>query len=385
MTAMDSASPAPAASAAPVAPAVPPVPTDDLGLALGLQALGAYDMVIDARSPREYGEDHLPAAINLPVVDSAQYAVVGTLHKVDRHRAYLRGVADSLRNMADAIDQVIVGLPADARILVYCFRGGKRSRLWHDALRTIGFRVDLIPGGWKRYRAVVREQLSVLPGRLRFNVLAGATGTGKTRLLAALDRVGEQVLDLEGLANHRGSLIGALPGVEQPSQKYFDSLLLARLLSFDPARPVWIEAESKKIGAVQLPDGLYDAMHRSRTVFRLDAPMAERVRLWHEDFGHFARDPASLLERLRHLIPLIGNEEFGRWQALAEQGHLDALFERLMVAHYDPTYQRSSARNYQGLDMQQVALPALDPATLAAVAATLAAGQADSSGDASPR
>lgn len=339
---------------------------------LEIQEFDQYDLIIDARSPREFAEDHVPGAVNLPVVDNDQYAEVGTTHKTDKHRAYVLGVAQSLRNMAEAIDTRIRHLPQSARILVYCFRGGKRSRLWTDTLRTIGFKTDVLIGGWKRYRRWVSESLATYPAQFSYRVLSGPTGCGKTRLLHALEAVGEQVLDLEGLASHRGSLMGAIPGVAQPSQKLFDSMVLQKLRTFDPERPVWVEAESKKIGQVQLPTTLYESMHRSVTCYALDAPMAERVRLWHEDFGHFRSDPEALLGCLRHLVPLVGREEFDTWRSLGQAGRMDELFERLMLNHYDPAYARTSDRNYSNVAMRSVKLPDLGPETLRDLAKKLA-------------
>jgi tRNA 2-selenouridine synthase len=306
---------------------------------------GRYALVIDARSEGEYAEDHVPGSVNLPVVGNDEYAEVGTTHRTDKHRAYLIGVSYALRNMSRAIDELVARHPKDARMLVYCFRGGKRSKLWLDSLSTIGYRVDRLPGGWKAYRAWVREQLDVLPRAFRYKVLCGPTGCGKTRLLTALDKVGAQVLDLEGLAQHNGSLIGDRPGVSQPTQKWFDSLLLDRLRRFDPQRPVWVESESKKIGAIQVPDALLETL-RAGDVLAVDAPMTERVKLWREDYGHFEADPDALIAKLRHLRPLIGGEEFAHWERLAAERRMPELFERLMEAHYDPAYARSIGRNF---------------------------------------
>ena len=322
-----------------------PEPNKSFSELLARALAGEYQLVIDARSEREYAEDHLPCAVNLPVVDDEQYAEVGTTHKADKHRAYTIGVAYALRNMSRSIEELVANYPKDARMLVYCFRGGKRSKLWFDALTTIGFRVDRLPGGWKAYRAWVRDQLDALPGKFRYNVLCGPTGCGKTRLLGALGQVGAQVLDLEGLASHRGSLIGDIPGVAQPTQKWFDSLLVEKLLRFDASQPVWVESESKKIGAIQLPASLLEAMHGGK-IFSITAPMSERVKLWREDYSHFERDLDAMMERLRHLRPLVGGDEFALWERLAKEKRAPELFERLMQAHYDPAYARSIGKNY---------------------------------------
>jgi len=309
----------------------------------------SYDLIIDARCPREFDEDHIPGAINLPVVDNREFAEVGTLHRTDPLAAYQLGARYSLQNIARHIESCISAYPGKSRILVYCFRGGKRSKVWFDVLDTIGYRVEKLKGGWKSYRRWVNDQLAVVPSNYRYIVLSGPTGCGKTRLLAALQAQGAQVLDLEGIAVHRGSIIGAVPGKAQPTQKFFDSLLLRRLSGFDPARPVWIEAESKKIGQVQLPSALLGGM-RAGTTLMVDAAMPQRVRLLREDYRHFEQDPEALIERLAYLRPLVGGDEVKAWQALAEQRQVPELFERLMRNHYDPAYRRSMLRNYPEID-----------------------------------
>ncbi len=314
---------------------------------LEVQDWPSYTMVIDARSPREYAEDHIPGAVNLPVVGDSEYAEVGTRHRSDTHAAYLIGVEYSLRNIAAQIRPLISRFTPRDRFLVYCFRGGKRSRLWADNLRTIGFEVDVLAGGWKNYRRWVRAGLESLPRAFSYRVLCGPTGCGKTRVLHELERQGQQVLELEGIARHRGSLLGDLPGIAQPSQKHFDSLLLEALRQFDARRTVWIEAESKKIGSLQLPDALNDAMHHAPVV-NLTAPMSERVGLWREDYPHFASNPVEMVRRLDPLKPLVGKEMLARWHALADAGEVDLLFESVMTQHYDPCYARSTRRDHGG-------------------------------------
>lgn len=312
---------------------------------LEVQDWDRYALIIDARSPHEFADDHVPGAINLPVVDDTEYAEVGTTHRTDKHRAYLIGVEYALVNIARQIKPLISQYSPGDRFLVYCFRGGKRSRLWADNLRTIGFGVDVIAGGWKSYRRWVRAGLEALPGGLTYRVLVGPTGCGKTRLLHALAQQGQQVLDLEGLARHRGSLIGALPGVTQPTQKYFDSELLETMRHFDPRRPVWLEGESKRIGQVQLPDALFCAMHCAQTI-GISAPMSERVALWQQDYPDLAENPVHMVLQLQPLKPLVGKERLEQWSAMAERGDIASLFESVMRDHYDPCYGRSTRRSY---------------------------------------
>jgi tRNA 2-selenouridine synthase len=346
---------------------VPPVDTSSLAPL----PLDAYALIIDARSPHEYAEDHVPGAVNLPVVDDAEFAEVGIQYKTDPHAAYLIGAQHSFRNLARHTADLISRYKPSDRFLVYCFRGGKRSALWAGNLRLIGFEVDVVPGGWKRYRAWVRESLATLPQRFQYRVLCGPTNCGKTRLLQELARQGEQVLDLEGLALHRGSLLGDLPGRPQPTQKTFDSSLLDAMRRFDPARPVWVEAESRKVGRLLVPDELTAAMRRAPTV-HLDVPMAERVRLCGEEYAHFAADPQSMVAKLASLKPLVGGEEMARWQALADAGRVDELFERLMTTHYDPAYARSTTREFgPGDAANRLALASLQPDALAEAARRL--------------
>ncbi len=335
----------------------------------GIRPLPEYALVVDVRTPREYAEDHLPGAINLPIVNQAEYAEVGVLHRSDPHAAYLIGAQYALRNVAAHIGAVFAAYPPRTRFLLYCFRGGKRSKAFADPLRTIGFQVDVLPGGWKAYRAWVRESLQTLPTRLHWQVLAGSTASGKTRLLQALATEGAQVLDLEALACHRGSLLGALPSQAQPAQKLFDSHLLQALRGFDPARPVWIEDEGKKIGRLQLPASLHAAI-QSAPVHELQTPLPERVAACLEDYAHLAREPLELVRLLQPIKPLVGTATLEAWRQLAEAGDAAALFEQVMRLHYDPCYRRSLRPQRQP---QALPIEDLQPARLAQAARRLMA------------
>jgi tRNA 2-selenouridine synthase len=333
-------------------------------LDLEVQPFSSYALIIDARTPGEYDEDHVPGAKNLPVVYQEDFAKVGILHKQDTHQAYLIGIAAALQTMSGHIKDHLSSYKPNDHMLVYCFRGGKRSKLWADTLRTIGFRVDVISGGWKSYRRWVNAGLAVVSKNLEFRVLAGSTGTGKTRLLSALEAEGEQVLDLEALANHRGSTIGAIPGVPQPAQKMFDSLLFDKLRGFRSDRYVWVESESRKIGRIQLPSALHESMHQA-PVFLLDAPIDERVRLWREDYGHFEQDLNGMLDKMSSVVEVVGSKLFSRWRELATEGNAPELFRSMIVDYYDRLYKSSLTKNYRHLSVAtRITLHSLSSADL---------------------
>jgi len=311
--------------------------------------LASFDAVIDARSPAEFAVDHLPGAVNWPVLDDEQRRIVGTLYvQTSALEARKVGAAMVARNIADHLDRWMADKPRDWQPLVYCWRGGQRSGTLAWFLDQIGFRTARLAGGYKGFRAVVRQDLEAWPARFRFVVLAGRTGSGKTRLLQALAAQGAQVLDLEGLAAHRGSILGGLPGQPQPTQKTFDNRLWQALRLLDADRPVFVESESKKIGRLQVPDALIGHLHADGQVLHVQMPDAARVQLLLEDYGFFASDADGFCRLLDGLVTLRGRETVARWQALARAGAWAEVFGAMMQHHYDPLYLRSMDRHYTG-------------------------------------
>jgi tRNA 2-selenouridine synthase len=334
--------------------------------------LDAFDEVIDVRSPSEFALDHVPGAANCPVLDDEERARVGTLYKqVSPFDARKLGAALVSKNIARHLEEHFRGRDRGWRPLVYCWRGGKRSGAMAHVLREVGWDAATLEGGYRAYRREVTAQLEELPARFRFQVVCGATGSGKSRLLAALAAHAAQVLDLERLARHRGSVLGDLPGEPQPTQKMFDSLVWSALHGFDPARPVFIEAESKKIGQLQVPGKLLQRMREGACV-RVEVPVGERVRFLIGEYGHFLRDPAALKEKLRCLKDLHGNQVIDRWLTCADAGAWDELVTDLLVAHYDPAYLRATGRNYLHYDKgRALPLEQLDEAGMNRAAAEL--------------
>lgn len=325
-----------------------------------------FDAVIDARSPSEFAEDRLPGALNWPVLDDEERRIVGTLYKqVSALEARKVGAAMVGRRVAGHLEAFIADKPREWQPLVYCWRGGQRSGSLAWFLSQIGFRTGQLQGGYKAFRAAVRAQLDLLPQALRFTVLAGRTGSGKTRLLQRLAAAGEQVLDLEDLACHRGSVLGGMPGRPQPSQKHFDTAVWRALRGFDPQRPVYVESESARIGSLRVPEGLLLRMREHGRVRRVEMPVASRVALLLEDYTFFAADPEAFCRLLDALVELQGRERVQSWQALARAGDWPQLFRRLMDEHYDPLYDRSMKRHFESLaGAPAVALPEGGPAAL---------------------
>jgi tRNA 2-selenouridine synthase len=336
--------------------------------------LASYDAIIDARSPAEYAEDHLPGAISLPVLDDAERARVGTLYKqVSPLAARRLGAALVARNIARHLDSALARFPKEWRPLVYCWRGGKRSGAFAHVLREIGWNAQALEGGYKAYRRFVVDELARLPGEFTFRVIHGATGSGKSRLLRALAQAGAQVLDLEDLAAHRGSVLGDLPGRPQPSQKAFETSLRAQLAALERSRPVYVEGESRKIGQLQVPEALIARMRASECLL-LEASAATRVALLMDEYRHFFDDAAALCAQLECLAPLHGRARIEEWQALARGGGWDALTARLLEEHYDPAYRRSAQINFIRLPRARVLpVPSPDAAAFAALAGSLAA------------
>jgi tRNA 2-selenouridine synthase len=304
------------------------------------------DGIIDARSESEYALDHLPGAVNWPSLDDEQRAQVGTEYKqVSAFEARKRGAVLVARNIARHLERHIADKPRHWKPLVYCWRGGQRSGALALVLGQIGFDVQVLEGGYRAFRRRVRADLETAGEGLALRVLCGTTGSGKSRLLQALAARGGQVVDLEMLACHRGSVLGALPGQGQPSQKQFETRVWASLRSLDPGRPVFIESESRMIGRLRVPEALLLRM-RAAPCIRLSLPTAERVEGLMDDYPHFVREPSRLAERLDGLREVRGHAVVDAWQARLAQGAVREVVGELLQDHYDPIYLRSMSRNF---------------------------------------
>ena len=307
-----------------------------------LADIDRFDEIVDVRTPLEFAEDHIPGAINAPVLTNEERVIIGTMYKqVSPFEATRYGAALVAQNIARHLQTIFSNKPLGWRPVIYCWRGGKRSGAMTAWFNLIGWKACQLKGGYKTYRHHVLEQLESLPERFDYRVLAGLTGSGKTRLLCALKEVGAQILNLEELAQHRGSLLGSLPGQEQPNQKGFDTRLALALKQLDPARPVFIESESRKIGQVQLPTALMQMMANAECI-RVEARLEDRVDFLCEDYAALFDFPEQFKNLLSCLVEQHGRQTIGHWHHLVDTQSKEELFRELIEQHYDPAYRRSS-------------------------------------------
>jgi len=339
-----------------------------------LGRLADFDTVIDARSESEFAEDRLPQAVNWPVLNDAERHIVGFQYKqVSPFAARKQGAVLAARNIAQHVETQLVHRPRDWKPLVYCWRGGQRSGSLSLVLDQIGFSVNVLEGGYREFRRAIVAELEHLPLSMHFRVVIGRTGSAKSRLLHALHEQGEQVLDLEALACHKGSVLGPMPGQPQPSQKRFETLVWEALRGFDPGRPVYAEGESRTIGRLRVPEPVLESL-RAATCVQVEMALASRVQFLLGDYDYFVADVESFCERLNALRELRGAAVITRWQTEARAGQLAGVVQELLTEHYDPVYLRSIQRNFKQFDKAEALnLPDGSPDTLRTAARRLAA------------
>ena len=308
--------------------------------------LDSFDCIIDVRSPAEFALDHIPGAVNYPVLDNEERAQIGTLYKQDSPFAAKKlGAALVSRNIANHLEKHFQEFPRTWRPLVYCWRGGERSGAFTHILNRIGWKAMQLEGGYQGFRRTVIDGLDEAAKQLSFQVICGMTGSGKTRVLQEARDYGAQILDLEALAIHRGSVLGNEPNIEQPSQKGFETALWNALRALDPSRPVLVESESKKVGGLHIPDALMEKI-RSGACIELRSSPQTRVSWLIREYHHFLTDTDNFKAKLALLTAHYGKVQIAKWNEAIDAGQFPGLVEELLIKHYDPSYQSSIVRNF---------------------------------------
>ncbi|MBR7798981.1 tRNA 2-selenouridine(34) synthase MnmH [Undibacterium fentianense] len=310
------------------------------------QELAQFDCIIDVRSPAEFAEDHIPGALNCPVLDDAERVKVGTLYKqVSPFEAKKIGAALVAQNIGKHIQTHFHDKPKEWKPLIYCWRGGNRSGALTHIMSKIGWHAKQLEGGYKSFRRHINQSLPLLAEKAKWRVLCGETGTGKSKLLRCIGSSGVQIIDLENLARHRGSILGELPLQTQPSQKYFETAIWQQLSSFDLCQPIYVEAESKKIGKLRVPEAMMSAI-RQASCIRLRLPIDKRIELLRNEYQHFVEDKDRLNQQLQLLTILHSKQQIQRWTELVDSGDIHELIQQLLSRHYDPAYDKSILRNF---------------------------------------
>jgi len=305
--------------------------------------------IIDVRTPAEFAEDHIPGAINFPVLSNEERVQVGTLYHQSPFEGKKLGAALIAKNIAAHIQEHFIHQPKEWKPLIYCWRGGKRSGSMTHILRQIGWNASILDGGYKAYRRNVVKELTDLSPQFQYLVVTGQTGSGKSKVLEALAEQGAQVLDLESIANHKGSVLGNIPNSPQPTQKNFESQLLSVLKNLNQEQVVFVEAESRKIGSLHVPDALLEKM-RASPCLKIEASLSARVKFLQKDYAYFLEDPEELKKTIDFLKELHGKETLQYWKELIDQKNWATLVEQLLEKHYDALYRRSQNSNYVNYD-----------------------------------
>ncbi len=293
--------------------------------------------VIDVRTPLEFDHARIPGAYNLPIFSNEERVMVGTTYKQKgREAAILLGFDLTGPKWSGFIKQALKLAP-EKRIMVHCWRGGMRSGAMAWALNLYGFEVYLLEGGYKRFRNWVLDQFKK---QYPILVLGGMTGSGKTQILHKLKEKGEQIIDLEGLAQHQGSSYGSMGYLNQPSQEHFENLLAVALSKVDTDRPLWLEDESLSIGRCFIPNPIFKQI-RENTVFKVHIPLEERINFLVEEYGKLNRD--FLIERTEKIGKRLGPEQTRDAIAAIKEGRM-ADFIRIALYYYDKTYSNGQGK-----------------------------------------
>ena len=302
-----------------------------------------FDDVIDVRSPLEFEDDRIPGSINLPVLYNAEREMIGTMYKQkSKFEAKKLGASIVSKNISDHLKDYLYNKNRDWLPLIYCWRGGQRSYALATILDQIGWKVEVVDGGYKSFRKHISEFLNRNIDRYYLILLTGNTGTAKTKVLNLIEKRNGQTIDLESLANHKGSVFGS-QGQKQPSQKLFETLIYDKVKNLKTGEPIFVEAESNKIGNLHIPKEFWKLMKSSPQI-EISATVEQRAQFLVEEYSEITSDLDLLEKQITSLSTIAGPKVVESWLQMAKNKEFIELAKQLIEKHYDPRYKRGLLR-----------------------------------------
>ena len=296
-----------------------------------------YNRILDVRSQNEYLEDKIPNSINVPVLNNKERVIIGLKYKENSFEARKHGASIINKNISKIINKNLI--TKKDKVLIYCWRGGLRSLSLYLVLKQIGYDVDILEGGYKSYRKFIVNFFDQKINKYIFNQIKGVTGVGKTLFLKTLnDRY--QVLDLEGIAKHKGSILGDLPGKIQPSQKYFETLIFNKINNFNIKKVIWVESESIKIGKLSIPSRLWLRMDKGIKI-KLESSIEERIKFILKDYKYFIKEPLLMEKAMKVLKKIIIKKDYKNIEKNLKNKDYRSFVENLITKHYDKAYKKT--------------------------------------------
>ena len=304
-----------------------------------------FDTIIDVRSPLEFAEDHIVGAINCPVLSDLERQKVGTIYKKESSfKAKIIGSSLTAKNIAFHIENNFMEKKGSWQPLIYCWRGGQRSKAFSIVLSEVGWRTNQLKGGYKEYRNQVINFLDNIGPKLKITLISGKTGSAKTKILKSIENEGGQILDLEGLANHKGSLLGKIPDLIQPSQKFFESLIFNKIQNLNLKDKIYIEAESSKIGNIHIPKSIWKKMIKSPRI-EISANVELRAKFLVSDYDYMCNNPTLINPIIKGLKNRLSKKLFDEWTNLIDRKKWFDLTKSFLENHYDPSYSSNTIKN----------------------------------------
>ena len=304
-----------------------------------------FDTIIDVRSPLEFAEDHIVGAINCPVLSDLERQKVGTIYKKESSfKAKIIGSSLTAKNIAFHIENKFMEKKGSWQPLIYCWRGGQRSKAFSIVLSEVGWRTNQLKGGYKEYRNQVINFLDNIGPKLKITLISGKTGSAKTKILKSIENEGGQILDLEGLANHKGSLLGKIPDLIQPSQKFFESLIFNKIQNLNLKDKIYIEAESSKIGNIHIPKSIWKKMIKSPRI-EISANVELRAKFLVSDYDYMCNNPTLINPIIKGLKNRLSKKLFDEWTNLIDRKKWFDLTKSFLENHYDPSYSSNTIKN----------------------------------------